>query len=363
MADEQTTSDGSENFVVHESDGQETAAAEGSLGETSEPAPEPEGSDDDTDTTGEPDGDGEDAGEADDDAAGASDADDDDGDEEDDAGDDDADADEHSDDEPKNRMSPKNRINKITKSWREAEREAEAQRTENVALKARLDALEKKLTPDDDGGTDNEDGESNSAQEGKPDPDKFTYGELDPVYQEELMEWKLDQRDAKREAKQEKTRQSEAAQQQADKVQKSYDNKVVDGIAAYSDFEKVVVEGAGSEAKGIAPKYDLSPEFALMALESDVGHHVVYEVASDPEYSRKLAKMPPQIQAQEFGRLAAQFTSKDASPPKKKNKATSATPPPTSKVNGSGVHKKAAKDMDFAEFEKFANKEVLGIGN
>jgi len=362
MADEQTT-DGSESFVVHESDGKETAAAEGSVGETPEADAEPKGVDDDTDTAGEPDGDGEDAGEADDDADGDADAEEGDSDEDDVEGDDDADDDGGDDSgHSKNKVPARTRIRQLTRARHEADERADAAEAKQVATEARLAALEKKLTPDSDDDKDKDTGESKAAEDGKPDPDKFTYGELDAGYQEALMEWRLDQRDAKREAKHEKTRQSEAAQQQADKVQKSYDEKIVAGVEAYDDFEKVVVTGAGDEAKGIAPKYDLSPDFALMALESDVGHHVVYEVASDPEFSRKLAKMSPQMQAQQFGRLAAKYSSNDATP-KKKKKATSALPPPTSKVNGSGVHKKAAKDMDFAEFEQHANKEVLGIGN
>ena len=94
-----------------------------------------------------------------------------------------------------------------------------------------------------------------------------------------------------------------------------------------------------------------------MAVDSPVGHHVVYELANNPEYSRELAKMTPQKQAQEFGRLAAQYTSKDATP--KKKKVTSAMPPPRTKLNGSGVVKKAAKDMTFAEFEQEAHANKL----
>lgn len=365
-----TVTDGTENFVIHEADGKSTAAEEGSISQNESimdnqlepaPEPEPEGDDDDTDIAGEPDGDGDAEGEADDGDTAADDTSDEgDGDEDDDDGDDDA-ADD--DGEPKKRMSPKNRINKITKNWREAERRAEAAEAKNEATEARLAALEKKLTPDDDDGNDEGTSEGNTAEEGKPDPEKFPYGEMDPEYQAALMEWRLDQRDAKREAKKEETRQEEAAAAQVAEFTQSYNDKVDDGIGAYNDFEAVVEVGSKTTPQGETAKYELTQHCAMMAVKSPVGHHVVYKIAKDPVYSRKLAKMTQNQQSQEFGRLAAQFTSKGETPPKKQKKATGAMPPPSTKVNGSSAHQKSVKDMDFAEFEAHERAKAKAAQN
>jgi len=349
--------DGTENFVIHEVDGKSMASSEGSIGsaegakgdvqdaEVSVPSKDAVEVSDVEDAEG---------------ASGVSDEiNEDEGGVSDEINEDDTIPGEGTEgnDDPKKKVSAKRRIGQLTKARREAERATEIEKERNSALLARLDAIENKLTPEQGGDKDISSGDSNAEEEGKPNPDKFTYGELDAEYQDAILEWKLDQREAKRDKKIRETRQEEAEQAAASKFNTDYEDKVAAGAGAYEDFEKIVIIGAGDQAKGIAPKYDLSPDFARMAVNSPVGHHVIYEVAKDPEYSRELAKMTPEHQAQEFGRLAAQYTSKDASP--KNKKVTSAMPPPKVKVNGSGVVNKAAKDMTFLEFEKNARAEGL----
>lgn len=338
MADgKETQEDPTANFVVHDTTAQPPATSESSMQDEPAPEPEPEPETDDEEIVDDDD--------ADDgsDGAGAEDAEDDDADDEDgsdEGGDDD-------EERPKKRKTAKARIAELTKARREAERKEAAQAEENAELRARLDALEKKLTGDDDDGNTDGKGDSNADDdEGRPDPNKFKYGELDPEFQEALLDWKVDKRLNKEKAEREKAQKSEAAEQQAQEIRESYDQKIDIGIAEYDDFEDVVVKAADEG------KFPLTQETAMMVLESDVGHHVIYQIASDNDLAKKLAGMTPQQQAREFGRLEAQYTSKDA--PKPKKKASAAPVPPSRAVKGGGAPKKFdPSSASFEELEKW----------
>ena len=90
----------------------------------------------------------------------------------------------------------------------------------------------------------------------------------------------------------------------------------------------------------------------MMALESPVGHHVLYAIASDKKLALKISKMSPAQQGREFGRLEAQYQPDGKKPPKQKNK-TPRAPPPHSKGRGSGGKMKTdLASASFADFEK-----------
>lgn len=233
------------------------------------------------------------------------------------------------------------RIAELTKYRRTAEKALEAERQHTTALEERLTILEKKLTPAEEDVTNKE--QSDQDDVGAPDPAKYNYGELDPKYVSDLTDYRVDKRLAKDKAAQEETQQTQAAEQQAKELETRYSDKIVEGNKTYKDFDKVVVEAAENN------EYPLTQETAMMALESPVGHHVMYKIASNPKLAKKLAGLTVIQQARAFGRIEAQFSSKDAS---RKKKTPNTTPPPKHRSGGSGISVIDPAKENFADFEK-----------
>lgn len=360
MADEPAPGD---EFVVHETDGKSTSVSEGSM----EPPKAEEGSDGDavSEGTSEGNSDGDD-GATDGDSSDAGD-----GPKEDDGGDSDvgesgaggddgsgeaADEGESADEsgeegEPvKAKRSPKDRIAKITKNWREAQRDGVTKDARIAEKDVRIAELEKQLTGkggDDTAGEDSSDGDAAAL----PKPDDFTYGEADPEYIKAMTEHLVEKGVAKVRATDETNRQEETARQQDVELQTQYDAKVELGVEAYDDFEEVVVEAANEG------KYPLSRDMAMLAIESDVGHHVLHQIATDLPLAKKIARMTPLQQAREFGRIEAQHTSGSATTPKP-NKVPKAPKPPSERKGGKGANTFNPVDASFEDFEKKVNADI-----
>lgn len=292
------------------------------------------------------------ANDGDDELDGDEDGDDDAGDVEEDAEeDDDTGGDAEEDDSPppekKQKRSPQHRINKAVKHQRVAERRAEAAEARAEAAEARAAEFQKGLTPDEEDGTGG--GEDSSSELQKPDVtdgEKYPYGELDSKYQEDLTEYRVDKKLAERDQKRETEENKISADKEAQEWQSKYDSKIVDGVEAYDDFDEVVVKGSENN------EFPLTPETAMMALASEVGHHVIYEIATNSELADKMSKMTAIQQAQQFGRLEARFSK--TSKPKSKNVPNTA-PPPTRRKGGGGVKKFDATSASFADFENHVN--------
>lgn len=315
--------------------------------------------DDDNDEDGDDnagdDGDDEDQheeGSGDEDEGEDDDASDDDSDEADgdDAGDDtdvDDDADDEPDPKPKKKQTTSERIRQLIKKQREAERRADA--AEQRALD--LEDQQKKLTPkqDDDKVKKTEDDVDPDA----PDPSKFTYGELDPKYIVALSKHETQKVLAEDARKREKEAEDATAEETRKEWNSKYDAKITEGEAAYDDFKEVVLDGADAKT------YDLDAATAVMAINSPVGHHVVYYLASNPKLAKRLAAMPVLEQAQEFGRLSARFqktTSRNTQP----NVKPKAPPPPSRRKGSKGVNQFNPETATFEDFEKMGNNALYG---
>lgn len=305
-------------------DGQDNSQKEMDLGENS--AGDDEVEDDQTDD----DDDAEDGGEDDPEDGGEDET------EDDDAEDDPKPA-------PKKKRSVNSRIAEFRKRTGTAERRAETAERRAEQAEARLKALQEPLTGKDKGGSsENEDGTFGLTKPDPTDLEKYKYGELDAKYQDDITDYKVDLRLAQRDAKKETSQQEAAAQEQAEVLQKTYDTRVVDGIKAYDDFEEVVVEAADNG------EFPLGEAVGLLALQSDVGHHVLYKIAGDLELAKKLDAMTPAQQGREFGRLEAQFSKRT---PPKKNKPNAGPPASRRRGGKSGASRVKGNTTDFGAFE------------
>ena len=184
-------------------------------------------------------------------------------------------------DEPK-KQNPKleKRFSEITKQREEARREAEQERQRRVELEQRLQNLEKQTTQP-------------VVTEQEPQPSQFQDAF---EYAKALAEFTTDKRieEMKQQDAQEK------AQAEMQRVIQSWATKVEQAKAELPDFDAIV---ASSDVV-------VSDAVRDAILESDVGPKILYHLAEDAEYARKVASMPVRAALKEIGKLEARFETK-----------------------------------------------------
>lgn len=206
------------------------------------------------------------------------------------------------------------------------------------ALEAENEALKQKLA----GGT-----PAAAAAEpaAKPKPDDFTsYDD----YVEALSDWKVEQAEAKREAKrqaEEGKRREQAAQAELVNAWKGRAEKFAETAP---DFDDVLA----------AVKTPISQALYQTLLDSEHGPAIAYDLAKNPKEIERLNALSPIAAAREIGRLeAARVKAADATPTKQ-TKVTKAPEPisPVTKTGKARVPSLNDPDVPYAEFERLANE-------
>lgn len=251
----------------------------------------------------------------------------------------------------KPKKSAQERINEVTRARRAVERDLATEKARNDSLERRLANLEgRPLTADPKAGKQD--------PTVAPVPADFEYGELDTRYIRALARHEARQELAEASANQNKTRQREAAAQDAQKVSEQRATFDEAGLAKYDDFEEVVIEGARNN------DWPLSPELGRLMLESEHGPEIAYALASDVKEARRVFSLSPLAQAAYFGRQEAKLSPEPgaktpkASATEPQVKAPQAPPPPSS-VRGKGAKPPVSPDTtDFAAFEAQAMRRT-----
>ena len=173
------------------------------------------------------------------------------------------------------------RFSEITKQREEARREAESERQRRVELEQRLAAIEQQKAP--------------QAQivDQEPQPSQFQDAF---EYAKALAEYTADKRieDMKRQEAEAKV----AAERQ--KVIESWTQKVEQAKAELPDFDDMV---ASSDVV-------VSNDIRDAILESDVGPKILYHLAENSEFAKKVAGMSSRAALKEIGKLEARFEAK-----------------------------------------------------
>lgn len=249
------------------------------------------------------------------------------------------------DSKPKTRAQQ--RIDELTASARQAERDADYWRRRAEELGAKPE----NATGDDDKPLE------------EPDPSKYQYGEHDLDYIKDRAKF-----DAKVEVLEEQATarfKSEAAALEA-----KWNTTLAKNAEKYPDFEEKVVK-AGEKGEWKCP-----PVIAVGIKDSEYGADIAYKLATNPTEADRLARLTPLEQAREFGRLeqdfvhSAKITSLEAEIAKLKGKAeasgkpapkivSTAPKPPSRRSRGTGVSSEVAADTDdFAAFERMADAKM-----
>ena len=199
------------------------------------------------------------------------------------------------------------RFDKVTQRAKEAE-------ARSVELENRLKEYEAKATPQQE--------PVRVTIEGKPQASQFNDAF---EYAEALAEWSaenaLKQRDAE-----EVQRKARKAQ---DKVLNNWNEKIAKAKTSMPDFDRMVQSSTTV----------VSDEIRDSILESDVGPQLLYFLASDENFAKKLTEMPLVKALREIGRLEARFEQEDK-PKAKANKESvsrSTAPSPIRPLTGGKI--------------------------
>lgn len=194
----------------------------------------------------------------------------------------------------------------------------------------------------------------------EPDASKYEFGDKDLEYIKDHAKWEAKMETLQEQAKARFT--SEAASLEA-----KWTKNLVEAVKNYPDFDEVVVAGAKDEEKG----WPCPPVIALGIKDSDVGYHIAYDLAKNPDEATRISKLSPLEQAREFGRLEERHFAKVERAKKKAERdadrdrngqprrVTRAPNPPKRRVSGNSGRSAVPYDTDdFDAFEKRVDAEL-----
>lgn len=244
------------------------------------------------------------------------------------------------DDKPKKKSGWQRTIDKKTRQAAEARREADEAKREAEFLRHRVRELSA-------GAADPKaDPAKPTEAPGKPNPDQFdTHSE----YVEALTDWKLEQRDKAREAKDQKQR----LETEQERLNRTYVERRESFKTEHADWDDVM-----SEVDGIP----VSPAVTQIILESENGPELAYELAKIPKEYARICKLSPLAAAREIGKIESRLAQKASSETKPETKKITKAPAPLAPVGngGKGSAPKSIFDADIsqAEYERLRAEQL-----
>lgn len=234
------------------------------------------------------------------------------------------------------------RIAELTAARREAERERDELR-EQIKGKPADKPVDEPIatTPNrPDPNAKNDDGS-----------DKYEFGEADPEYQADLMDWKVEAKLAERDAKDANEKRLAGIREVTTKLDTDWAAKAEAAVERYPDFKETVLESAA------AGDWECGPIMAIVISASEQGADIAYHMATNPKEAaelNKLAQTDPMEAARRFGRLEARFEAQTEKPAAVRT--TNAPEPPQHRARGgSGKFEVSGDTTDFPAFEAKAN--------
>ena len=231
---------------------------------------------------------------------------------------------------PKAKKTAQERINELTAARREAEREADKWKA--IAEERERSQKSKEVE------TEPETAEERSA----PNPDdkeKYPLGDMDPQYQQDMLDYKLEARIAQLEKQREEAEVQTAQQRHAEAMQTAWQAKLEEASETYPDFRDTVNK-LENVFEGVDEQYGMFIAQTIMTMEK--GPDVLYHLAQHPDEAEALVKSDPVNAAMALGRLEASF---NETKPKAK-KTTSAPKPPGSVNKGNSPRMSVRPDTD-----------------
>lgn len=190
------------------------------------------------------------------------------------------------------------RINKLTKKFRTAERERDFERAEKLELKKEIEALKAKLPA-----------------VGKPQKTDF---ETEEEFIEALTDWKIENKLNASQAKVVEEVKTKDEKEAVFAVYETLDTVMENGRKKYSDFDSLA----------FAEDLVLKPEVVQITLDTEVPEDVLYYLVSNPDESERISALGEVKAAKEIGKIEVKLLGKE----KKGGDAESTKPiPPVKK--------------------------------
>ena len=209
-------------------------------------------------------------------------------------------------DERKQNPKLEKRFSEITKQREAARAEAQRERERSESLESRLRELEQRSAPQ-------QTTVQSSDQEPQPSQfnDAFEYAKALAEYSTDKALRERDKQDADRRANEERS-----------KVLETWSQKIEAAKSEMPDFDEMV------QSADVAV-----PDYVRDAIiDSDVGPKVLYHLAENPDYARKISEMNPAKALRELGRLEARFEVKGEPAQSKAVVSKSKAPDPISPI-------------------------------
>jgi hypothetical protein len=185
--------------------------------------------------------------------------------------------------------------------------------------------------------------EKTAEPDGKPVPPKAgdfdlyeKYLEAQAEYVDSLTDWKLDQRDKERAAREARER----SEQEQKRLSEAWTERCDVARKAHDDFDDVIDSNT----------VRLTPHLQQAVMDSEKGAELAYVLAKDPEELKRLVKLGPIAVAREIGKIEAKLETKPAS----HAKTTPSKAPDPIKPVGSGSTKtdKPLEEMDYQDYKR-----------
>ncbi len=227
----------------------------------------------------------------------------------------------------------KNSYIKLREARNTARAEAEAAKAANIALEARLKALESGKPAD-----------APTEATGAPDPAKYTDAFK---YAEDLSEWKSARA---AEAAINKFKQEQAADAEKDrqaKVTATWNSRLAEAKKEIADFDEVI------EDSGV----QVSDQVRDAIIDSDIGPQILYHLAENPEEATRIGAMTVPAALRAIGKLEAKLEKPAAKveevKPVVKEVVISKAPAPITPLKGANVPIDSdGENLDFQKYRK-----------
>ena len=141
------------------------------------------------------------------------------------------------------------------------------------------------------------------------------------AYQEELTDWKIDQREAQKKAQAE----ADAALAAQQKIQTAWNSGEESARTAHPDYDEMLQSVKAPEGPGV-----MAARQAM--LEDEAGPEILYFLATHPDELTRIAQLQPIPAVKEIGKLSASLSappSGNGNPPRKLQSAPKPPPPMT----------------------------------
>lgn len=232
----------------------------------------------------------------------------------------------------------KKRIDKLNKRLSDKDQELEYWKRQAIKGKDAEQDPQQKLTQ-----------KEATSPDDKPKSENF---ETHAEYLEALTDWKVDQREKAKEAKQRETE----VKTQFQKQEESFRAKVAEFKKEQSDYDEVIADFIEEHGD-----ITFSPGLHELIMTSDLGPAIAYELAKNKEELDRINALSPLVAAREIGKLELRL-SKDSESSKKPEIKTTKAPPPLKPVGGNGSAKiaKSISDPNISQrdYERLRREQI-----